>query len=464
MGIGGNCYFAIKALYRNTWAQVRVNHACTDPFPTPSGVRQGDTLSPTLFIAFMSDLSRELNENPHAVKIGALRLNHLLYADDIVLLAESETALQSLLDTLAQWCFKWCLKINTDKSKVMHFRKKRQAKTRVEFVVDDLPLELVRFYKYLGVHFDEHLTFKENASFLSAAADRALGALIAKYKSNNNMSFFTYQKLFENCVAPILDYGSHVFGNHSWGELERVQTKAARIFLGVHKFAATSAIVGDVGWVTCYSRHKLNHVRYFNKLLSMPDDRMTKKVFLAQMTENNSWMAHCQTILSLCNHFDLTKVCSVEFCADVLRKDDELQWEKDVLSKPKLRLYRKLKTRKCSENYVIMNLSPSERSFLAQLRFGILPLAIETGRFSRTPVENRICSFCSTCTEDELHFLFVCPQYQNARSVFLQNVQEFVSSDKIESLEKICTNAPRQLAKFVKSCFLLRRNSIFITT
>ena len=89
LGIGGNCYFAIKALYCNTWAQVRVNHMCTDPFPTPSGVRQGDTLSPTLFIAFMSDLSRELNESPHAVTMGALRLNHLLYADNIVLLAES---------------------------------------------------------------------------------------------------------------------------------------------------------------------------------------------------------------------------------------------------------------------------------------------------------------------------------------------------------------------------------------
>ena len=148
---------------------------------------------------------------------------------------------------------------------------------------------------------------------------------------------------------------------------------------------------------------------------------------------------------------------------DVIRKDDEVNWEKDVLSKSKLRLYKKLKIYKCTDNYVTINLAPSERSFIAQMRFGILPLAIETGRFSRTPVENRTCSFCTNCTEDELHFLFVCPHYQRERSLFFQDFQELISPNKILTLENPCNHAPRQLAKFIKICFQSRKRSIYVT-
>ena len=46
------------------------------------------------------------------------------------------------------------------------------------------------------------------------------------------------------------------------------------------------------------------------------------------------------------------------------------------------------------ENHVLYNLSTSERSAMAQFRFGILPLNIETGRFQNQPIEQRICKLC----------------------------------------------------------------------
>ena len=121
--------------------------------------------------------------------MGSVKLNHLLYADDIVLLGESPKALQNLIDILSNWCSQWRLAVNIDKSKIVHFRRKRQAKTKAIFNIAGTALEVVEYYKYLGVYFDEFFNFKANAKFLSAAADRALGAVIAKYKINNNMSF-----------------------------------------------------------------------------------------------------------------------------------------------------------------------------------------------------------------------------------------------------------------------------------
>ncbi len=47
----------------------------------------------------------------------------LLYADDIVLLAESQQDLQCLLDVLHQWCQASGMTVSLDKSKLEHFRR-----------------------------------------------------------------------------------------------------------------------------------------------------------------------------------------------------------------------------------------------------------------------------------------------------------------------------------------------------
>ena len=62
-------------------------------------------------------------------------LSVLCYADDIVILCDSEEKLQSMLNHVDEWCSKWCLKVNTNKSKVMHVRPKRLVHTEKAFVL-----------------------------------------------------------------------------------------------------------------------------------------------------------------------------------------------------------------------------------------------------------------------------------------------------------------------------------------
>ena len=58
---------------------------------------------------------------------------------------------------------------------------------------------------------------------------------------------------------------------------------------------------------------------------------------------------------------------------------EEKTWKEKVINKPKPRFYCLFKSDLLMENYVTYNLSPSERSLLAQFWMGILPLEIETG-------------------------------------------------------------------------------------
>ncbi len=101
-GVNGKLYFAIKQIYNVTKASVRVNGELiiTGWFIIGNGVRQGDTLSSTLFLFYINDIVETLNGLDTRINIDVRKVCALLYADDVVLVAESLYDLQRLLDAL----------------------------------------------------------------------------------------------------------------------------------------------------------------------------------------------------------------------------------------------------------------------------------------------------------------------------------------------------------------------------
>ena len=93
------------------------------------------------------------------MKIGDVLLCHLLHADDLTLIVDNEGHLQLLLDCVHKWSEKWRMNINRLKSNVVHFRNKRSARSKYSFKLGDVCLNTVDRYDYLGLIFDEYLTF-----------------------------------------------------------------------------------------------------------------------------------------------------------------------------------------------------------------------------------------------------------------------------------------------------------------
>ena len=85
-----------------------------------------------------------------------------------------------MLDKLHDWCKKWRVLINTDKSKCVHSRRSRQRRSNFELKIGSNSLETVDRYKYIGVIFQEKLDFTHDADALAKGAGRALGSIIAK--------------------------------------------------------------------------------------------------------------------------------------------------------------------------------------------------------------------------------------------------------------------------------------------
>ena len=84
-------------LYADQEATVRTGRGTTDWFQIGKGVRQGCILSPCLFNFYAEYIMRnaELEEAQAGIKIAGRNINHLRYADDTTLMAESKEELKS---------------------------------------------------------------------------------------------------------------------------------------------------------------------------------------------------------------------------------------------------------------------------------------------------------------------------------------------------------------------------------
>ena len=99
MGIPGHLTCLLRNLYAGQEATVRTGHETTNWFQLGKGVCQGCILSPCLFNFYAEYIMRNtgLEEAQAAIKIAGRNINHLRYADDTTLMAESEEELKGFL-------------------------------------------------------------------------------------------------------------------------------------------------------------------------------------------------------------------------------------------------------------------------------------------------------------------------------------------------------------------------------
>ena len=367
-------YKTIKNIYKYTYNCVQLDQFLTDWFISTFGVRQGDVLSSTLFSVYINDLVEELKTSGIGITLDGYLLNCLLYADDIALMAESEEDLQRLISIVHSWCRKWQLIVNIDKTRIIHFRKSSTLCTPFDFKYGTNQLTVVPSYKYLGCVFNETLDFTLTCQMLSESAGRALGAVISKMVHNPYLYASTFKKLYDTHVIPIIDYCSGVWGFKVYENCEKLQNKAIRFFLGVHRFTSNVVIHGDTAWLNPHIRRKLNMLKLWNRILSLNDDRLTKIVLMYDINcHKKSWSYEVKQILIECNlehiFVNLLK-CDhlIDNIKHTLLSNYVNTWQNNLESQRKLRVYKTYKTTYEEEMYVHINLSRYHRSILARLR------------------------------------------------------------------------------------------------
>ena len=120
-GIDGLYFNIVENMYKDVFFSVKLQNKIAPLFKTSMiGVKQGCVLSPKKISLSINDLVKIFDDtcNPIALKSGT-KISCLMYADDIVIISEKASGLQSALDKINTYCDKWDLDINVEKTKKM---------------------------------------------------------------------------------------------------------------------------------------------------------------------------------------------------------------------------------------------------------------------------------------------------------------------------------------------------------
>ena len=207
-------------------------------------MRQGECLSPFLFSIYLNDLEEEINlKGADGIDIGMVQLFLLLYADDIVLFAHSPDEIQSLLETLQNYCIRWKLTVNTSKTKIVIFRKGGRLPRDLRFIYNGEEIEIVKQFSYLGIVF----TVMKLKKTLAGQALKAIFAMNKHLYKFTHLKPFHILDLFDKLISPIPNYGSEVWGFYKAPAIESVHLQFCKKLLGVKQSTQNDFIYGELG-------------------------------------------------------------------------------------------------------------------------------------------------------------------------------------------------------------------------
>ena len=218
----------------------------------------------------------------------------------------------------------------------------------------------------------------------------------------------------------------------------------------------------------------------------MDEDRLVKQVYkhfkASTVLKRNSWSFYTKQLLVDLNlgHLWISeKVGDLgswnSFITQVFKDREVRQWKERMERKPKLRLYRTLKGQLVREEYLNTDLPFNIRRHITQLRSGTHKLRIESGRWDKEALENRVCKLCSMgVLEDEVHFLVDCHLYDRQRSFMMNTIfhntlfnLKKMSDDKLWMIDFLIGHGPtnaksrlvvsRAVGNFIISAMRLRR-------
>lgn len=449
--ISGNFFNILKNMYDEVHYSIKTSDGCTNMFSSKIGVKQGCILSPTLFSIYLNDMTKIFDYSCDPVTIDGVKVSSLLYADDIVLISESEKGLQSCLDKLYDYCSMWNLSVNIGKSKVMIFNKSGRLINSYRFSLNNQDLEISNEYKYLGIIFKPSCSFAKANEYLCKKARKALFC-IYKTLFSDRLNILINIKLFDACVKPILLYCSEIICLDSLLKentiLEdryilypqtKVQIRFAKHTLGVSKTASNNAVLGELGMFPCSIDALKLSIGYWHHLINSKCNSLINCCYFSN--DNISfWLKEKMKLLfhkTGFNHvwqnqntfsknrlmFAISRNLKEKF---VHSWKDKISNSSNINSGNKLRTYQQFKKEFEMEKFLTLDTDRTDLINFVRIRISNSSLMIEKGRHRKLSLDNRLCPLCKTEVEDELHFSIKCIKLEEYRIDFFKRISDIV--------------------------------------
>ena len=472
-GISGKMFSVIRSMYTCLKTRVVNNGEKSQAFYCQLGVRQGECLSPFLFALYINDIEHCLESPTSGITLGHLRFLLLLYADDVVIFADSEAELQSAINRLYAYCNRWKLQINISKSYILVFCRGRTNRPQ-SWTYGDILIPVVAKMKYLGLLLSSNGSAYQTQLTLAEQATKAVFSLRKKLRKFKCMPTSAIIDLFDKFIDPILNYGCEAWGFHPAPNIERVQLQFYKRTLGVKGTTQNDFVYGILGRVPMVIKRQCQIVKYWTKIILGKKSAYVNALYMSSLDSigegnANNWTYNLRKLLCSNGFGDIWRSQSVfdpeGFCNafktrlyDVFKQE----WSGRLCDSSRAIFYRSVVTEHTFNQMLDIVNVPSHRIAFIRLICSSHRLGIETGRWQRPqiPRENRKCSACNKI-DDEYHFLLECTLFTDYRKKFIK--QYFWKRPSMLKCTQLLNSNNkkdlRNVAKYIWRCFCIRIQS-----
>ena len=291
LGTPEHIWAMVRSMYTGDSACIAAGGLRSAWFNTTLGVKQGDVSSPILYSCFINAIVPKLDsmvEN-HGVDLydQRKRLSILLYADDMVLLAESSEALQHMLDVLTTFAkdnfFKLSSGPDQSKSVVMVYGDAVQScpARASDFRLCGAFLPMVAEYTYLGVVFHCMGEWSSHLKAIERCVQGQMAILRRAGLSKSGLPVWMARTLVWAEVCTQWEYacGAILFLPDQVKQLVVLFNAAVRLAAGVREFVSVEPLLFDLDLIEAQPQFRLMSYRVglWRKVMSMKQDRWVRR-------------------------------------------------------------------------------------------------------------------------------------------------------------------------------------------
>ena len=407
-GINAEIINIIAELYKDDRVILQVGgKEIKEEVKPTSGIRQGCTLSATLFKMITYRIIKDMESKTNGYNTGNIKIKSLFFADDGLLINSNITDAENAIRQLQTTAGKYGLAINKEKSNVLWINPK-DKKNEIAGV------KVVKEIKYLGITLsdsnDMFKTHKENKLKLAEKLANITYSVMVK-SCNRLLVGKTYWK---SVAVPAILYGSGII---EWTEkeqqrLQTLQNLTCRRMLNAPIWTTNSGLKGEIGLSSMQSRITQSRLCYLNNRRK-DGNELIKFVIKELETGKGKWKTYSerQCVKIGISQKELHNKSKQEI-KDKIYKADTDSWKLEMSKKKTLEYYRAYKKEvKQEEEY--------ENNRRADLWFRTKTNCLYLGDRNRS---DKRCKLCGHEREDLEHFLIHCPSLEDTRrkSTYLQ--------------------------------------------
>ena len=212
-GVIGPTWNIIRKLNQGLKAKIKTKDGITREINIKDSIRQGGVLSVLQYATVMDEIAKEIQKTNIGIEVPGsnTKIGCLLWMDDVLLMAENEKDLQTLLNITVNTANKYHIVFGEEKSKIMIMNSKKELKNTMK--LGNMTLKTTENYKYLGEIINHKKSMKNQISESKRKAEGALQTIltIAGDPTLKGIQMETIWKLIETCIIPIITYACELW-------------------------------------------------------------------------------------------------------------------------------------------------------------------------------------------------------------------------------------------------------------